>query len=164
MSLFFKAASGESRSANWFATGDEPRASADNTSAMRLTSVFAAFRHIVDYVSTLPVDAYRLDGTTQVDAPRPSLLTRQDEPGGLGLIAWLGQLAYGLATGNAVGWIQGIDGYGFPTDVSWIHWSEWSYDEYAKEWRIFGRPVPSSQILHIPWIVPPGRQIGRAHV
>jgi HK97 family phage portal protein len=76
------------------------------------------------------------------------------------VVAWLGQAAYGLATGNAVGWVNGTDGFGFPSDIAWIHWNDWAYDEYEKQWRIFGQPVPSSQIVHIPWMVPPGRKLG----
>jgi HK97 family phage portal protein len=40
-----------------------------------------------------------------------------------------------------------------------LHWSQWSYDEQSKQWSVFGNPVPSSQIVHIPWIVPPGRRL-----
>jgi HK97 family phage portal protein len=160
MSLFFKPAGGETRQ-HWFGyDGQPPGVRVNDESAMRLTSVFSAFRHIVDYVSTLPVDSYRADGPSRRDASMPQLLARQDEPGGPGLISWLGQAAYGLATGNAVGWIQGTDGYGFPTDISWIHWSQWSYDEMSKQWLIFGQAAPSSQIVHIPWMVPPGRRLG----
>ena len=161
MSLFFKAR-GETRS-HWFGTGaDGPigthRVTED--SAMRLAPVFAAYRHIVDYVSTLPVDAYRMDQLTRRPAPLPQLLKRQDALGGPGLETWLGQGVYGLATGNAVGWITQVDGFGYPTDVVWLHWSDWSYDESRKQWTVFGQPVPSSQLVHIPWIVPPGRKLG----
>lgn len=165
MSLFFgKPAVGESRS-HWFGTdGPDPRRTPSNESATRLTSVFAAYRHIVDYVSTLPVDAYRQDGARRTSAPLPQLLARQDEPGGPGLVSWLGQAAYGLATGNAVGWITRTDGFGYPTDISWIHWSQWSFDDISKRWIVFGQPVPSSQIVHIPWVVPPGRTLGLSPV
>lgn len=159
MSLFFRKG-GETRS-HWFGTGADgnPNHRVDGESAMRLTPVFAAFRHIVDYCGTLPVDAYRLEGTERKAIGLPSLLARQDEQGGPGLVTWLGQAAYGLATGNAVGWATSFDGFGYPTDVSWLHWSQWSYDEMSKQWSVFGNPVPSSQIVHIPWIVPPGRKL-----
>lgn len=160
MSLFFK--SEKRMYGDWFGTDSVPagRQMVNDETALRLSSVFAAFRHIVDYCSTLPVDAYRLDGDTRQDISLPQLLQRQDEPGGPGLISWLGQCAFGLATGNAVGFIQGIDGHGFPADIAWIHWSQWGYDESARRWLIFGQPVPDSQIVHIPWMVPPGRKLG----
>jgi phage portal protein BeeE len=158
VSLFFKR--GETRS-HWFGTGADgsPSTKVTDDSALRLTSVFAAFRHIVDYCGTLPVDAYRLENESRKPISLPSLLSRQDEPGGPGLVTWLGQAAFGLATGNAVGWATAVDGFGYPSDVSWLHWSQWSYDEMAKQWYVFGNPVPSSQIVHIPWIVPPGRRL-----
>lgn len=161
MSLFFKGR-GEARS-HWFDTGaDGPPGThrVNEDSAMRLAPVFAAYRHIVDYVSTLPVDAYRMDSASRRPAPLPQLLKRQDEPGGPGLETWMGQGVYGLATGNAVGWITQTDGFGYPTDVAWLHWSQWSYDELSKQWSVFGQDVPSSQVVHIPWMVPPGKRLG----
>jgi HK97 family phage portal protein len=58
-----------------------------------------------------------------------------------------------------VGWITQTDGFGYPADIAWLHWSEWHYDELRKQWSVFGHPVPSSQLVHIPWIVPPGRKL-----
>ena len=158
MSLFFR--KGEARS-HWFGTAADgnPSQRVNDDSALRLTSVFAAFRHIVDYCGTLPVDAYRLEGKDRTEIALPQLLARQDELGGPGLVTWLGQAAFGLATGNAVGWVTATDGFGYPADVSWLHWSQWSYDEMSKQWYVFGNPVPPSQIVHIPWIVPPGRKL-----
>lgn len=160
MSLFWKAR-GEQRSTNWFGTGADssPYQRVTDDTALRLTPVFAAFRFIVDYVSTLPVDAYREDGTVRRSITLPQLFARQDDTGGPGLVSWLGQAAFGLATGNAVGWFTEVDGFGYPADVSWLHWSQWSYDELGKRWLVFGNPVPASQIVHIPWIVPPGRKL-----
>lgn len=146
--------------ASWFGLGGDGSHQVSNDTATRLTPVFAAYRHIVDYVSTLPVDTYRQNGTQRQSAPTPQLLANQDTEGGPGLVSWLGQAAYGLATGNAVGWITKTDGFGYPTDVSWLHWSSWSYDEWTKQWYVFGQPVPASQLLHIPWIVPPGKKLG----
>jgi phage portal protein BeeE len=157
VSLFFRR--GETRS-HWFGTDSDAPHSVTQDTSMRLASVFAAFRHIVDYCGTLPVDAYRVEGSTRTPVSLPQLLARQDEQGGPGLVSWLGQAAFGVATGNAVGWATSFDGFGFPTDVTWLHWSQWSYDEMVKEWRVFGNVVPSSQIVHIPWVVPPGRRLG----
>jgi HK97 family phage portal protein len=49
---------------------------------------------------------------------------------------------------------------GKPEVVSWLHWSEWGFDEYTKVWRVAGQVVPTSRILHVPWIVPPGKTLG----
>lgn len=160
MSLFFKPR-GEERSMAWWATGvDSLQHRITPENAPKLAPVFAAFRHIVDYGSTLPVDAYRKDGATRTEMALPQLFAQQDAPGGPGLVSWLGQAFYGLALGNAVGWINAFDGYGFPADVTWLNWSQWSYDDRTKQWLMFGQPVPSSQIVHIPWIVPPGHKLG----
>jgi hypothetical protein len=162
VSLFFRGR-GEARSmGHWFGSGASvsPLHHVTDETALRLSPVFAAFRHIVDYGSTLPVDAYRKDGATRTEIAMPQLFAQLDAPGGPGLVSWLGQAFYGLALGNAVGWINAFDGFGFPTDVTWLHWSQWSYDERTKQWLMFGQPVPSSQIVHIPWIVPPGRKLG----
>lgn len=160
MSLFRRAAQGEQRSGHWFGTGaDGNPTRVTEDSALRLTPVWAAFRFLVDYVSTLPVDAYRLEGKSRTDISLPQLLARQDDLGGPGLVTWLGQAVFGLACGNAVGWVTEVDGFGYPADVAWLHWSQWSYDEMSKQWYVFGNPVPSSQIVHIPWIVPGGRKL-----
>lgn len=164
MSLFFK---GEQRDAGvWYDATDNPqRVAVTEETAPRLAPVFAAHRYVIDYVSTLPVDAYRKDGATRVEMPSlPQLFASANDPGEIGLVAWLGQAVYGLMTGNAVGWILSTDGFGFPTKVAWLHWSQWAYDEYAKQWRVDGNPVPSSQIVHIPWIVPPGKRLGMSPI
>lgn len=160
MSLFF-ARRGEERS-HWFGTDSAPyggrTVTADN--APSLGPMFAALRHIVDFGSTLPLDSYRKDGALRTEIAIPQLFARLDAPGGPGLVSWLGQAFYGLALGNAVGWITETDGFGFPVGVEWLHWSQWSYDEQMRQWYAFGSPVPSSQLVHIPWIVPPGRRLG----
>lgn len=159
MSLFFKGRA-EERS-HWFGTDSHPsgRHHVTDQTAPRLAPVFAAYRHIVDYTSTLPIDAYMADGSARKEKALPSLFARQDEEGGPGLVTWIGQAVYGLATGNAVGWITKTDPFGYPADVSWLHWTQWSYDEFSRQWYVFGEPVPSSQLVHIPWIVPPGRRL-----
>jgi HK97 family phage portal protein len=131
-----------------------------------LTPVFAAIRHIVDFGSTLPVRTYRRIGETErAPSVTPRLLRRQDEPGGLGLEAWLGQAFYGLAVhGNAVGWVPRFDGFGFPVDVLWLARTEWQWDRAGKQWWVLGAPVAASRVVHIPWLVPPGERVGMSPV
>jgi HK97 family phage portal protein len=160
VSLFRRPA--EVRQNGWFGTAayHSPSQRVTGDTALRLAPVFAAYRFIVDYVSTLPADAYRMDGKARKDITLPTLLSRQDDLGGPGLVSWLGQAAFGVACGNAVGWVADVDGFGYPTDVQWLHWTQWSYDEQTKQWYVFGNPVPSSSVVHIPWIVPPGKRLG----
>lgn len=147
--------------ASWFSTGaDGPHGVTPETAA-GLPSIFAALRHIVDFGSTLPIDAYRRDGDVRRKMNPPQLIAGLDAPGRPGSVTWVGQALYGMASiGNAVGWIAEVDGFGFPTAVGWLKRHDWSFDEQRRQWYAYGHPVPSSQILHIPWMVPPGYVLG----
>lgn len=151
---------------HWFGVGDPPGPSTSHRitpdTATYLAPVFAAIRHIVDYGSTLPINAYRRvdDGSRKRIAP-PQLIAGLDGEGHVGSVSWLGQAFYALAVhGNAVGWINRLDGNGFPASVSWLKREDWSYEDASKQWYAFGAPVASSRIVHIPWIVPPGGRLG----
>jgi len=129
--------------------------------ATALVPFFASIRHIVDFTSTLPLDAYRKDDARRIPAPLPQLVKRLDDPGDIGVGTWVGQWAYGLAVhGNAVGWITQTDGYGYPTGIRWLGRSAWNYDDANKQWYVFGQPVSSQMIVHCPWIVPNGKKLG----
>ena len=146
----------------WFNVDPDRTVQSVEESATRLVPVFAAIRHIVDFISTLPVDAGRnsTDGARQ-ESNLPALLRSQNEPGRAGVGQWFGQAAYGLAAdGNAVGWIVETDGFGFPSVVRWLGRKDWGYDEGTKVWTVGGQPVPASRLFHIPWIVPPGKVLG----
>lgn len=160
MSLFFGRPAEQRSMGGWVDVGDSSSRPVTEDNALNLTPVFAAHRHIVDYISTLPVDAFRKESGRRVSISLPPLLSNLDNPGMPGLESWLGQAAYGLAGGNAVGWNVAWDGFGYPTDIRWLHWSKWSFDETAKQWYVGGLPVPWERITHIPWIVPPGKVLG----
>lgn len=162
MSLFFRRA--EQRTADqWFNTFPEYDARTLSThKATHLAPVYSSIRYIVDFLSTLPLDAYRMNGDARQTLPTlPLLFRNQNEPGRPGVGSWIGQAGYGLATaGNAVGWIVETDGFGFPTVVNWLRRDHWSFDEMSKQWYVFGEGVGSSNIVHVPWIVPPGHTLG----
>lgn len=165
MSLFFRPGGEQRVMQHWSDVGDRLPATPHRVtpeSATYLAPVYAALRHIVDFGSTLPISAYRRgDGGERNRISPPQLIAGLDVEGAPGTISWLGQAFYGLAAhGNAVGWITQTDGYAFPTKVSWLQRHDWNYSETAKQWLVFGQPVPSSRIVHIPWIVPPGFKIG----
>lgn len=133
--------------------------------ALNLVPFFAAVRHIVDFLSTLPVDGYRVEGGARVPRSTPALLRRLNEVGDQGVQSWIGQWAYGLAVhGNSVGWVTTVDGFGFPIGVRWIGRSDWSYDESTRQWFVFGHPAPRERIVHSGWIVPPGKTLGLSPV
>jgi len=161
MSLFFRRP--EQRSADWSDTGLSDRNTRVSPErAIYLAPVFASLRHIVDFISTLPVDSYRTkaDGSRQ-PAELPELLRVQDGISMPGLNQWLGQAAYGLAAyGNAVGYVHSADALGLPAVVHWLKREDWNFEEFTKQWFANGTPVPTSRIVHIPWMVPPGHTIG----
>jgi HK97 family phage portal protein len=150
--------------ADWEAGGSSPGSACDPTA---LVPFFAAIRHIVDFMSTLPVDSNRVDGESRTPmASLPPLFRRLDEPGGIGIGNWVGQWAYGVAVhGNAVGWTTAVDGFGFPIGVHWLRRQDWSFDETTGVWNLYGVPIKSSaRIVHSPWIVPPGCTLGLSPV
>ncbi len=167
MSLFF--GRGERRAMDWWGSDSVPGGGmvVNDHSASHLAPVFASLRHIVDFVSTLPVDTFRGndDGTRSPMNRLPLLLRSQNMPGRQGLEQWLGQCAFGLAAhGNAVGWIVETDGFGFPTVVKWLRRIDWAFDEMSKVWTVGGQTVPASNLVHIPWVVPTGYTLGMSPI
>lgn len=146
---------------SWGSLSNPKRLRAD---APALVPFFASIRHIVDFLSTLPADAYRKDGNQRTPISLPPLLAELDKPWNIGLGNWIGQWAYGLATGNAVGYINSVNGFGLPADIRWLRFGEWALDEWTGQWRVNGNPVPRERIVHQPWIVPPGRRLGLSPV
>lgn len=159
MSLFAKRTEDRSDGwATWEAGGSAPGSVKDPTG---LVPFFAAVRHIVDFLSTLPVDGYRLDGDNRASMGLPPLLRRLNDPGDIGIGAWIGQWAWGQAVnGNSVGWITAVDGFGFPIGIRWLRRADWTFDEYTKQWYVYGIPAPRERIIHSPWIVPSGCTLG----
>jgi len=148
---------------SWEAGGPAPTSTSHPTG---LVPFFAAIRHIVDFMSTLPVDGYRYDGAARTPMPTlPPLLRRLNDPGDIGIGNWIGQWAYGLAVnGNSVGWVTAIDGFGFPIGIRWLRRQDWEYSEYERQWYLFGIPAPADRIVHDPWIVPSGCRLGLSPV
>lgn len=154
MSLFFRRS--EQRSSTY--PDWSPLSRVSQNEATHLTPVFASIRHIVDYISTLPVDFYRNVDGARVPAPTPELIRNVSDE--YGLDTWFGQIAYGLATrGNAVGRVTG-QGKSGPT---MIHWSgAWSsYGESEDDpWWVDGKPLGHQSVQQVRWIVPPGKRLG----
>jgi len=88
VSLFFSR--GERRAMDWWGNDQAPPGGSvrvTQDTAPRLAPVFAAHRHIVDFMSTLPVDAYRKnDDGSRTPTALPQLLSRLDLPGGPGMV------------------------------------------------------------------------------
>jgi len=130
--------------------------------ALRLTPVFAAVRHIIDFGSTLPLDAYRKVGNQREAMPSLPKLFGDLETDGR-LVPWMGAGLASLAVrGNAVGRKINTDGFGFPTAVEWISMDRVYVDDSTGvgQWFIDGARVPRLDIVHVPWITIPGRTLG----
>jgi len=141
----------------WFGTGQESPTTVNEARATHLAPVFATFRHLVDYVSTLPADFYRVEGGTRTKVGTPELIRNVDAE--FGLSTWLGQAVYGvLASGNAVGEVTQLSGFRLPTMIRWS--GDWSGGDNNIDWYLDGRPKPDALVAHIPWIVPPGKKLG----
>jgi len=154
MSLFFRT---EQRSSGEWSSWSSS-SGVSQTSATHLTPVFASIRHIVDYISTLPVDFYRNVDGARVAAPKPELIRNVE--GEFGLDTWFGQIAYGLATrGNAIGRVT-ASGQSGPTMIQWA--GSWSSigDSETDPWWVDGVQRGYRSVEQVRWIVPPGKRLG----
>jgi flagellum-specific peptidoglycan hydrolase FlgJ len=146
-----------SNDTGWFATGGDSPTTVSEDRATHLAPVFATFRHLVDYISTLPADFYRVEGEKRTQVAAPELIRNVDME--YGLTTWLGQAVYGVcARGNAVGEITSLSGWNLPTMIRWA--GDWSGGDGNVDWYLDGKPKPDRLVAHIPWIVPPGKRLG----
>jgi len=117
-------------------------------------------RHIIDYVSTLPVDFFASRAPNAAQIAEPELIRNVDTE--FGLETWLGQAAFGLVTrGNAVGKATLIGGWGQPTMVEWS--GNWSGGNGSPLY-VGGKELSPRQLVHVPWLVPPGKRMGLSPV
>lgn len=157
MGFLFGRAEKRSGSTDWFAYGGDNPASVSEERATHLAPVFATFRHLVDYVSTLPADFYRVEGDKRVKVATPELIRNVDAE--YGLTTWMGQAVYGVVSrGNAVGEVTSLSGFRLPNMIRWS--GDWSGGDGGVDWYLDGKPKPDSLVAHIPWLVPPGKKLG----
>jgi len=155
MSLFFRSER-RSYTGGWSATGGGQAVSEER--ATHLVPVLASIRHIVDFVSTLPVDFYRKSDNARVPASVPALIRNVEDT--VGLDTWFGQIAYGLVTrGNAVGHVSAM-GQSGPLMIEWAdQWSSFGNGD-DDPWFIKGRQFGPRSVQQVRWIVPPGKRLG----
>lgn len=163
MSLFGKRVEQRAVTTLDWVQGNDPVQQVNETRALRLSPVFAAIRHIVDYCSTLPVDFHRQDGKARTPMSSAPVLFRNLAESGE-LEPWLGRLFYSLVTrGSAVGLILARDGQRVPTAVEWLPMDKVTVDDSNFRfpiWRVGGQQVGAGELVHIPWITAPGRTLG----
>ncbi|MCZ7413071.1 phage portal protein [Streptomyces sp. WMMC897] len=150
----------------WAAGGPRPGV-VQAERAVSLVPVWACVRILADSVASLPVQLYRRNGADRVRLSYiPQLLfapaARDD------LFQWLHKAVYSLALrGNAYGLVVRRDDFGFPTMIEWLHPDDVWVDELRPTMPVFywmGVEVPREDIVHIPWMVPPGRVVGLSPV
>lgn len=125
-----------------------------------LPALFAAHRTIVDTVASTPLHAFR---ETPSGAGRrmdrdPALL----RPLHGTAYTWKAQaVASMVADGNAFGLSTGLAA-GFPTGVVWLRPEQVHIDEEGilPVYFVDGRQVDRRRIVHIPWILQPGKWRG----
>lgn len=162
MSLFFRKTEQRSVTSVPWNYGGDMRTTVSQETALALTPVFAAVRHITDLGSTLPLKGYRKNGEDRQPLQTLPKLFADLESLGL-LVPWLSQGFSSLSIrGNSVGLITATDGFGFPTNVVWISMDRvWVDDSTGVgQWYIDGRRVSRLDLVHIPWITVPGRTLG----
>ncbi len=141
--------------------GGDSLSTVNTSAALSLIPYFACVRILSEQISSLPLHVYRENGDSPVRIRR-SLLSR---PAAVGTTdRWVKQYVVSLAVrGNAYGLIVARDGFGFATQVEWLHPDEVHVDESMPTlplyyWR--GQPVPREDMFHTGWFIEPGRVVG----
>ncbi|MCP3817825.1 phage portal protein [Streptomyces sp. A3M-1-3] len=146
----------------WIAGG--PRSGAVSPErALALIPLFASVRILADSIASLPLQTYRRNGAAREPITFvPSLLFQPAARDNL--FEWLHKLVVSLTLrGNAYGLVTQWDDFGFPTSIEWLNPDEMWVDELRPTLPVFywqGVEVPREQIVHIPWVVMPGRVVG----
>lgn len=145
-----------------------PRANVVNAeSALSLIPLFACVRILSDQLASLPVQTYRrLGGERMPMSNLPQLLR---EPAARdNRFQWVHKAVVSLALrGNAYGLVTARDGHDFPTQVEWLHPDDVFVDEQRPTLPVYywmGVEVPREDVVHIPWLVQPGRVLGLSPV
>jgi HK97 family phage portal protein len=132
--------------------------------ALTLVPVYAANRLLGDTIATLPLQAYRkIDlNTRQRMSNLPQLFQALEDDGHL--TDWIHQCVTSLTLrGNAYGLVIARDGFGFPTQITWLRPGDVHCDDsdmMAPIWYWQGRRIPSEDMVHIPWFTVAGRVTG----
>lgn len=165
--LFSRPGRSEKRSLSYqdvFGRGDDvDLLGAGVEGALQLVPLFAAVRLITDQFSSTPLIGYRErpDGTRERMPRQPDLLTR---PRWGSTTTWKGQCITSLLTwGNAYGFATVLGAAGRPEQIQWLSPSAVTVHDVLDEppaywWN--GYSVPVERMVHIPWIVLPGRTKG----
>ncbi len=131
-----------------------------------LIDAYACISLLVDSVSMLPIGQFRRGDKTREPVASPSpLLTNPDPDLPLGWIDWCGRIVHSLAArGNAYAIHLDRDGLGYPTVSRVVHPDDIrpvKAKTGRKEFEVSaGRTLDAADVLHIPYITPPGSMKG----
>lgn len=152
----------------WYAPFDQGGAAHRGTmsadAVVSLAPVFACTRIISTNIASLPIKAYRRDAQGQLTPNTfiPNLLfapAARDNT-----FQWVQKCLVSLCLrGNAYGLVTSTDTFGMPKTVEWIHPDEMTVDETSVVKPVFtwnGVVQKEGAIVHIPWIVQPGKVVG----
>lgn len=133
--------------------------------ALRLIPLFAAHRTIIDAVAATPLHGYRAraDGTAERLADEPDLISRP--PFDRQVYGWKAQAVSSLLSdGNAFGLVTSLGRDGWPDGLLWLDPRKVALGlddaHVPPTYLVEGRPVDSASIVHIPWVVAPGKWRG----
>ncbi|MFF4576910.1 phage portal protein [Streptomyces sp. NPDC001373] len=151
----------------WLGGNGSSTSSASAARALQLIPLFACVRILADSIASLPLQTYRKNGASrEMLTFVPSLLFQPAARDNL--FEWLHKAVVSLALrGNAYGLVTAWDDFGFPTSIEWLNPDDVWVDEGKPTMPIYywkGVEVPREQIVHIPWVVMPGKVVGLSPV
>ena len=136
--------------------------------ALSLAPMYGAITLLADGVASLPLKIYRNDGGKKVLWTGPTIF---DSPAPVGdYYDWIFQAMSSLLIhGNALGYIAGRDGFGYPTTIIWLpyekcHIQDDETPDFASpvkpRYYFMGRQIPQEDLLHIKAFTVAGRTAG----
>lgn len=146
-----------------WAAGNDRLVGDEQTLALQMVPVFAATRLIADSIASLPLQAYRKVGDTRLPAELPPLFANPTKFGTT--YDWVFRCLTSLTLrGNAFGLVTVRDTTGYPVQIEWLNPSDVTIQQddtlFTPVWYFRGRVLDSSDLLHIPNYVLPGRVLG----
>jgi HK97 family phage portal protein len=147
-------------------------AAVNEDGALRLGPVLAAGRLLAATISSVPLCVYRQVGGQTQQLPTPSLFTQPCAQGTLH--DWIFRAVTSLAyRGNAIGVVTARDYLEYPTAIEWLDPANVLCEDRVQlaplgepgsftnpKWFYLGEPLPSEDVVHVPWFQLPGRVFG----
>lgn len=134
---------------------------------LSLVPLFAAHRIITDAVASTPLERYRVNSDgTKTQLTDTNMFVGVDGTG----FSFVSQcVASMLYDGNAFGYITSLDYTGWPSDLVWLNPTRVHVEggladpmNPTAQPRYFldRKPLDADRVVHIPWILPPGKNRG----